>query len=283
MPGAAYPDGAMILLPPSLVQPAPSGPVLPAWFPKLSGLEVKPQSIEISEFDQEVFELRNPTNGALVKVPVDGHTWRFILRSDGPRLGALTLLERLRPVLESGGWTWAWVERGIARKVGEGGDAWFRVTAGASGELRCVLVEKAPAPRLDLPIPGPGFDEPAPQADFPYLPPWPGATLSASAPSRSPVGVQLPDGKQTMALVNWIEKEYQLTRPISGHAFLTAYKEALKRAGWEIEGSHKGALLELQAFYQRDGRDIRVVLRFGGDVMGIAVADVGAQIPKEKK
>jgi hypothetical protein len=192
-------------------------------------------------------------------------------------------MERLKPGLEAAGWTWTWVERGIARKVCEGGDAWFRATAGASGELRCVLVEKASPPRLELKPPGLGIEQPEPQADFPYLTPWPGATLTASAPSRSPVGLQLPDGKQTMALVNWIEKEYQLAKPISSHAFLAAYKGALKRAGWEIEGSHKGALLELQAFYQRDGRDIRVVLRYGGDVMGIAVADVGAQVPKETK
>jgi hypothetical protein len=198
-------------------------------------------------------------------------------------VGALTLLERLRPALEASGWTWAWKERGIARKTWDGSDAWFRVTSGASGELRCVLLETALPPRLDLVSPGKGVEQPLPQADFPYLSPWPGATLTASASSRAPVGLALPDGTQTMALVNWIEKEYQLAKPITRHAFLAAYKAALKKAGWEIEGSHKGALLELQAFYQRDGRDIRAVLRFGGDVMGIAVADVGAQIPKDSK
>lgn len=273
----------MFLLPPALSQPASPETGLPAWFPKPAGLEVKPQSLVVSEFDQEVFDLRNPTTGSPLKLPVEGRTWKFVLRSEGQRLGALTLLERLKPVLEADGWAWTWVERGIARKVGDRSDTWFRVTAGASGELRCLLVEKAPPPRLDLKPPGPVIEQPPPQANFPYLPPWPGATLSASAPSRSPVGLQLSDGTQTMALVNWIEKEYQLAKPISSHAFLAAYKEALTRAGWEIEGSHKGALLELQAFYQREGRDIRAVLRFGGDVMGISVADVGAQIPKGQK
>lgn len=269
--------------PPALVQPAPAGASLPPGFPGLVGLEVKPKSLEASEFDQEVFEFRNPANATLLKIPAEGRTWRFILRSDGPRVGALTLLERLKPLMEGAGWTWTWVERGIARKEGAGGDAWFRAVAGASGEIRCVLVEKAPAPHLELLPPGAEPEQPAPQADFPYLAPWPGATLTASAPSRSPVGLVMPDGSQTMALVNWIEKEYQLARPISAHAFLTAYKDALKRAGWEIEGSHKGTLLELQAFYQQKGRDIRVVLRLGGDAMGIAVADVGAQLPKDKK
>jgi hypothetical protein len=273
----------MILLPPALIQPAPTDLALPGWFPRAAGLEVKPQSLAFSEFDQELFELRNPANGTLLKLPVEGRIWRFVLRSEGPRLGALALLERLRPALETAGWTWTWVERGIARKMEGQADTWFRVTAGATGELRCLLLEKAPPPRLELNPPGAKIEQPAPQADFPYLTPWPGATLTASAPSRSPVGLQLPDGTQTMALVNWIEKEYQLAKPITSHAFLAAYKDALRRAGWEIEGSHKGVLLELQAFYQKEGRDIRAVLRFGGDVMGIAVADVGAQVPKAQK
>ena len=268
--------------PPALVQSVSEGPKLPPWFPQPAGLELKPQSLEAWEFDQEIFELRNPINGSLLKLPVEGRRWRFILRGEGQRVGALTLLERLRPAMETAGWTWTWVERGIARKVGEGGDAWFRVTAGASGELRCVLVETTPPPELLLAPPGQAIEQPLPQADFPYLTPWPGATLTASASSRAPVGLTLPDGRQTMALVNWIEKEYQLAKPLTSHAFLTAYKAALKRAGWEIEGSHKGVLLELQAFYHQNGRDLRAVLRFGGDVMGIAVADVGAQIPKEK-
>lgn len=244
---------------------------------------MKPESLEAFDFDQEVFGLRHPTNGSLLKLPVEGRTWRFVLRAEGQRVGALTLLERLRPALEASGWTWAWKERGIARKAWDSRDVWLRVTAGAPGELRCVLLETALPPRLDLLPPGKGIEQPLPQADFPYLSPWPGATLTASASSRAPVGLALPDGTQTMALVNWIEKEYQLAKPITSHAFLAAYKAALKKAGWEIEGSHKGALLELQAFYQRDGRDIRAVLRFGGDVMGIAVADVGAQVPKDVK
>lgn len=270
----------MIPLPPALVQAAPVEPALPVWFPALPGLEVKPQSLEVRDFDQETFELRNPANGGLLKLPVEGRVWKWTLQGVGPRVGALTLLERLRPSFELGGWTWAWKERGIARKSGDGGEAWFRVTSGASGELRCVLLEPAAAPHLQLFSPGRGNEQPDPQADFPYLTPWPGATLTATASSRAPVGLVLPDGSQTMALVNWIEKEYQLAKPITSHAFLTAYKAALKRAGWEIEGSHKGVLLELQAFYQKHGRDLRAVLRFGGDVMGIAVADVGAQVPK---
>lgn len=273
---------SLILTPPAIVNPDQAGQSLPSWFPAFPGLEVKPGSVAYSEFDQELFELRNPANGTLLKLTVEGRVWRFALRSEGPRMGALAMLERLRPALESAGWTWTWMERGIARKTEGAGDTWFRVTAGASGELRCLLLEKAPPPRLELAPPGAKIEQPAPQADFPYLAPWPGAILTASAPSRSPVGLKLPDGTETMALVNWIEKEYQLAKPITSHAFLAAYKDALKRAGWEIEGSHKGALLELQAFYQREGRDIRAVLRFGGDVMGIAVADVGAQVPKAK-
>lgn len=272
----------LLQAPPALVQPAPA-PAFPAGFAVPPGLEVKPQSLDFTDFDQETFELRSPATATVSRIPVEGRTWRFILRSDGPRVGAITLLERLKPGLEGAGWVWAWAERGVARKVNEGGDTWFRATAGASGELKCVLVEKGPPPHLDLRAPGPAPEQPGPQEDFPYITPWPGSTLTASATSQAPVGLFLPDGKQALGMVNWIEKEYQLAKPVSGAAFLAAYKEALKRAGWEIEGSHRGAMLELQAYYDRHGRDIRLVLRLGNGAMGISVADVGAQLPKGAK
>lgn len=276
--------GAMPILqpPPAQVQPVPKpapSATLPAWFPVPGGLEVRPDSVNFFEFDEEPMELRNPAGGALVRVQAEGRVWRFALRGEGVRMGALALQERVKEHLGLRGWSLVWPERGIARFTGEGRDLWFRTTA-ATGELRCVLVEKAPPPLILLPVPGPTPVLPKPDADFPYLPPWPGAILVATAPSQQPVGVTLANGEQRMVLVNWIDKEYHLARPISPHAFLTTYRAALLQAGWEIEGSHKGAVLELQALYQKEGRDLRATLRFaGGDAMGIAVSDVGAQVP----
>lgn len=273
----------MLLLPvAALVQPAPTpAPALPTWFQVPPGLEVKPGTLVYQDFDAEPMEFRNPTTAALVRVTAEGRVWRFSFQGEGTRMGALSMQERLKEVLALSRWNLVWPERGVSRLTVEGRDAWLRTQAG-SGELKCVLVEKAPPPLILLPIPGPTPVMPKPQEDFPYLLPWPGAKISASAPSQSPVGVKLPSGEERMLLVNWVEKEYQLAAPISAHAFVVTYTAALTAAGWEIEGTNRGPMLQLQAFYLKEGRDLRATLRFAGDVMTIAVADVGAQLPKGK-
>jgi hypothetical protein len=81
-------------------------------------------------------------------------------------------------------------------------------------------------------------------------------------------------------LVNWIEKEYALPEPPSAFEFVTAYRQALESAGWEIEGDFHGSLIQVQAIYLQGHRDIRLTLRLVGDAMAISVADVGAQRPK---
>lgn len=233
------------------------------------------------EFDEEPMEFRNPATGALVRVKAEGRVWRFSLQGEGVRLGALSMQDRVKDVLALRAWNLVWPERGVFRLTTEGRDVWLRTQAG-SGELKCVLVEKAPPPLIFLPAPGTQPVMPKPQEDFPYLLPWPGAVITASASSQSPVGVKLPSGEERLMMVNWVEKEYQLAAPVSGHAFLVGYRHALIAAGWEMEGSNRGPMMQLQATYQKEGRDIRITLRLAGDVMGIAVADVGAQLPKGK-
>lgn len=272
-----------ILMPFALVQaPAASSSALPlpGTFPVPPGLRIKEGTLAFQGYDREVFEVRGPLPQGPVRVPVEGRVWRFNLEADGPRAGALRLMQMLRPALEDAGWSWQWAERGVARRALEQQDLWVRIASGASGELKVVLAEPAPPPVLALQKPGAEVEFPKPDGDFPYLAPWPGARLVSSAPTQAPVAATLPDGREGFVLVNFIEKEYALAEPLSAHAFLTVYRKALEAAGWEIEGNFKGALIQLQATYLREGRDLRATLRLVGDAMAISVADVGAQRPK---
>ena len=259
---------------------------LPAYFPLLPGMEVKAGNREGWSYDQESFDLRNPATQGLVKVSVQGRTWRFVLHSTEARpIGALTLMVRYKPILEEAGWTWQWEERGIAKRVVGESESWLRIAPSGGGELKVVLVEKGDPRRLVLSAPGPRPELPTGKEDFPYLPPWPGAKLVASAVSQAPVGLKLPDGKETIAMVNFIDKEYQLSETPAAAEFLATYRAALEKAGWEIEGSLRGSVPQIQANYIKSGRDIRATLRLSGDALGISVADVGAQIlpPSKEK
>lgn len=261
---------------------APSTPTsdlaLPGYFPVPHDMVVKEGNREALSYDQELFDLRNPATRGLLKVPVQGRTWRFILRSAEPRpVGALTLLARYKPMLEEAGWAWQWEERGTAKRLAGGRESWLRILPSGGGELKVVLVEKGAPRTLALPAPGPTPELPSGREDFPYLPPWPGAKLIGSAVSQAPVGLKLPGGKESIVMVNFINKEYQLAETPSAAEFLAAYRAALEKTGWEIEGALRGSAPQIQANYLKSGRDIRATLRLSGDALGISVADVGAQ------
>jgi hypothetical protein len=217
-----------------------------------------------------------------VPVPVAGRTWRFLVHAAGAKpYGAFALLDRLLPALEQDGWTLEWRERAIAKRTVGERQYWAKASAGASGELRMVLVEKGEPRTLDLPLPGLVFELPKGNEDFSYLPPWPGAKLTASNTSRAPVDVKFPDGVERIVMVNFLDKEYSLPKPPSDYEFMVVYREALERAGWTLEGTLRGGITQLQATFIRRGRDLRATLRLLGDAMGISVADVGAQMAGE--
>lgn len=277
---------SLLCLPFALVvqgqEPPPPKPAvpLPAVLALPPELEVKPGSLTSHDFDRESFDLHPAPGKASVAVPVAGRTWRMALKAAGPRpLGAFAMLGRLLPALEQAGWILEWPDRGIAKRTEGERQYWLKAAAGASGELRVVLVEKGAPRMLDLPLPGLKSELPKGTEDFPYLPPWPGAKLTASNVSQAPVDLKLADGSERIQMVNFLEKEYSLPKPPSDHEFLVVYREALERAGWVLEGTLRGVVTQVQATYNRRGRDLRATLRLMGDAMAISVADVGAQLP----
>ncbi len=266
-----------LLVPPAQVQEIPAPPPgveLP------SSLRPKPGSLELWAFDQETFDVQAAPGKAALRVNVDGRTWRFVLVAAEGRIGVLTLTEWLKTALEAKGWVWQFENRGVARREVNGQELWIRFSPGASGELKVVVVERREAAAMVLLRPGKTPELPKSQEDFPYLPPWPGSKIVSCADSLNPVGVELEPGKQAIVTVNFIEKEYELPGPVSSHEFLTVYTRALMNAGWEIEGRFRGTLIQIQAVFSRDGRDIRATLRLLENSMAISVGDVGAQRPR---
>ena len=253
---------------------------MPPGFALPEGLMVKPGSFKVSAYDLETFEVKPTSNQAPLRVPIKGRTWRFVLESSGVRAGIYSLQQSLKPAMAIGGWVWQWEQRGVARRNQGDQEAWIKINPSGSAALQVVLVQPGLPRIIALARPGKTPERPAPDRDFPYLTPWPGAELVASAPSQAPVVADLGKGGQGFVLVNWIEKEYAIPDPPSPYEFVTTYRQALEAAGWEIEGDFHGSLVQVQAIYLQDGRDIRLTLRLVGDAMAVSVADVGAQRPK---
>jgi hypothetical protein len=266
-----------IFLVPALIQALPA---LPSGFTIPDGLRIKEGTLQVFPYDVETFDVLKTLEQAPLHVQVKGKTWRFMLESSGVRQGILSLQQKLRPVMDANGWTWKWEQRGVAQRVSGSQETWIKIAPSGGAALQIVLIQPGLPRTIKLQAPGKVPEIPTPDGDFAYVTPWPGAQLVTSADSQSPVGVDLGGGNQTIMIVNWIEKEYSLPDPPSGIEFVTAYRMALESLGWEIEGDLHGSLVQLQAIYLKDDRDIRLTLRLVGNAMAISVADVGLQKPK---
>jgi hypothetical protein len=268
-----------LLFVPALVQEVPA---LPPGFTLPEGLRVKPGTLKISAYDLETFEVKPSLNQAPLRLPIKGRTWRFVLESSGVRAGSYSLQQALKPALTLGGWVWQWEQRGVARRIEGAQELWIKVSPAGSAALQVALVQPGSPRTITLTKPQKTPEVPAPDGDFPYLTPWPGAVLMVSAPPQPgpPIACDLGGGRQGFVIVNWIEKQYAIPDPPSTYEFVATYRQALETAGWEIEGNFQGGLVQVQAIYLQDGRDIRLTLRLAGDVMAVSVADIGAQRPK---
>jgi hypothetical protein len=260
---------------PALIQEAPA---LPPCFTIPEGLQIKAGSLHILSYDQETFEVLKSLEQAPLRLPVKGRTWRFILESSGVRMGILSLMQMVRPALEANGWAWQWEQRGVARRNDGDQAYWIKVSPSGGAALQVALVRQGPPTLLTLVPPGTKPEMPAPDKDFSYVTPWPGSTIVASAPSKAPVAADLGGGRQGFVTVNWIEKDYVIPDPPSSFEFVTSYRQALEKAGWEIDGDFSGDLIQVQATYLKYNHDIRLTLQLVGDRMAVTVADVGAQL-----
>jgi outer membrane protein OmpA-like peptidoglycan-associated protein len=113
------------------------------------------------------------------------------------------------------------------------------------------------------------------KGDFPYLAPLPGSKFHSGSQDASPFWV-FPKGasQKEMVAPTSLVRSYSLPE-LSNLMFMTVYRDALTKAGWEIVEQFMGADASLTAHYSRNGRNIWAMLHNNSDGYTIAVADTG--------
>lgn len=115
--------------------------------------------------------------------------------------------------------------------------------------------------------------------DFPYLKPLAGAAFRSGGKDSRPLMVTLP-GSTTPEMVaeSTLARSYARPPQLSNLAFVSAYKEALLKAGWAIVWEFNSADAALIAHYAKGSRDLWASLHLGGESLGINVGDVGGDL-----
>lgn len=113
------------------------------------------------------------------------------------------------------------------------------------------------------------------KGDFPYLKPMSGSKFHSGSRDRSPFWV-VPKGasQKEMVASTSLVRSYSLSG-LSNVLFMTVYREALTKAGWEIVDEFKGSDASLIAHYAGNGRNIWASLHNNSGGYDIAVADTG--------
>lgn len=212
------------------------------------------------------------------------------LHYPGKRPTALATWQAWAPLLIKGGWRVVG-ESGaeihtLSRKEG-GVESLLAVTLGDFDEPAIALLETGGHwTRLEFPPPhpAPGIEKVPAQQDWPWLPAFPGAKLTATAPlPEQAFTVRLPGAEESTVVSNGTtRKEYLPPPTLSAYETALSMRDGLTRAGWEVlpaqdPDNPEGNLI---AHYHRNGRDIwaQIVRAADDSSQGLTytVADVGA-------
>lgn len=189
----------------------------------------------------------------------------------------------LKPVFLSHGWTVVKEpdpgrSLGIGRFSRNGVDAWAVIDF-YNNRLQLKMVEVAPLPfTLTLTPPGATAEKMASpdKGDFPYLAPMAGSTFRGGSPDTRPFWVTPKGGNQPeMVAQGSLGRSYALAG-LSYALFLTEYRDALTKAGWEIVDEHSSGDAGMDAHFTKNGRNVWAYLHMNVDGYDIAIADVGA-------
>lgn len=156
-----------------------------------------------------------------------------------------------------------------------GAEAWVAVDMDPTVKIDMVLVGPVPVTlALAAPAATPEKMETA-KGDFPYLAPMPGSTFHSGSQDPSPFWV-FPKGasQKEMVAPASLVRSYSLP-DLSNLMFMTVYRDALTKAGWEIAEEFMGADARLTAHYSRNGRNLWAQLHNNSDGYTIVVADTG--------
>jgi OmpA-OmpF porin, OOP family len=189
----------------------------------------------------------------------------------------------LKPVFLSNGWTVVKEPEpgrspGIARSSRNGIDAWALIDF-FNNRLQLKMVEVASPPftlTLTPPAATPEKMASPDKGDFPYLSPMAGSKFRGGGRDPGPFWVTPKGASQPeMVAQGSLHRAYALAG-LSYALFLTEYRDALTKAGWEIVDESSSADAAMHAHFMKNGRNVWAYLHINGDGYDIAVADVGA-------
>jgi hypothetical protein len=163
----------------------------------------------------------------------------------------------------------------------QGRDAWAFLEIFGRDDIRMELIEVG-GPKLALKLTPPA-DKPegykAEAGDFPFLSPPSGAKFSGGADDTGPFILQVPgQSEPQMVSEGSVVKNYAAPTTLSNLEFVSAYRDALKAAGWTVlsateEISYTDSTLS--ARYARNGRDLWTYLHLNAGELSIRVGDAG--------
>jgi OOP family OmpA-OmpF porin len=189
----------------------------------------------------------------------------------------------LKPVFLAHGWTVIKEPEpgrtlGIARYSRDGADAWAVIDF-YNNRLQLKMVEVASPPftlTLAAPAVTPEKMASPDKGDFPYLLPMAGSKFRGGGRDPGPFWVTPKGGNQPeMVAQGSLHRGYALAG-LSYALFLTEYRDALTKAGWEIVDEFSSGDAAMHAHFTKNGRNVWAYLHINGDGYDIAVADAGA-------
>lgn len=211
-----------------------------------------------------------------------GHYWRVWGDAEKAK-NAVETWAYLKPVFLANGWTVVSEPNpgrtaGIARYSRNGIDGWALIDF-YNNRLELKMVEVAPPPftlTLRPPAATPEKIASPDQGDFPYLTPMPGSKFRGGGPVPGPFWVTPKGGsQQEMVAQGAVHRSYAL-EGVSYALFLTEYRDALTKAGWEIVDEYSSGDAGMHAHFAKNGRNVWAYLHINNDGYDITVADAGA-------
>jgi OOP family OmpA-OmpF porin len=210
-----------------------------------------------------------------------GEYWRMwgdvTTAKDGPDCWRI-----LKPVFLKYGWTVV-QERPtnpynvVARYQQNGADVWT-VMDFSWQRAEVKMIKIAPIPinlKLTPPAATPEKMASPEKGDFPYLSALPGSKFRAGSQDKTPFWVTPKGGQREMVASGSMHRAYNLDG-LSNVLFVTAYKDALSKAGWDLLDEFNSADAMLLAHFTKNGRNVWANLHNNNDGYTFDVADAGA-------
>jgi len=210
-----------------------------------------------------------------------GEYWRMYVDLEAPNAGPNSW-NFLKPSFLKNGWTVVQEAKpdgatGVLHYTQKGKDSWLRVDI-TGPRVEMLMIDVIPVPAtltLKLPAATPEKFDPE-KEDFPYLAPIPGATEKGGKTDPDPFWISPKEGPAELIAPGSLVRHYRYSTGMSNVMFLTVYKPALIKAGWDILNESSGGDAVLLTRYTKNGRDIWAYLHNDADGTNIEVADLGA-------